>query len=369
MFINQIKEWDKGEQVVVFLNKENNLKDTRKKISKADSTHICYYDEESKTYEYEPGPVEIQERDIITIAENGKIYKTHYSYGNEVDIFITNHCNSNCIMCPLSETSRKKNSPEYLSWLKKYIAALPLDVGYINITGGEPTLAKDYFLDVLNILRSKFQKSGFQILTNGRSLADGALLRRILDMGPSGMLFAIPVHSCVPDVHDYITQVNGSFVQTDRGIKNLLKMDQRVEIRIVLSKLSIDTAIDTAKYITIHYTGITIVNFVAMEMMGNAAINKEKIWMDYDQIFIRIQEAIDILVRNGIDVKLYNFPLCMVKSGYWHIAAKSISAYKIQYQDACEACCVKEICGGFFGSTKKLMNPKVYPIQRNGVKI
>lgn len=29
----------------------------------------------------------------------------------EIDIFVTNKCNSNCIMCPMSEGSRRKNTP------------------------------------------------------------------------------------------------------------------------------------------------------------------------------------------------------------------------------------------------------------------
>ena len=219
--------------------------------------------------------------------------------------------------------------------------------------------------EILSILTNKFQHSGFQLLTNGRSISDSHLLYRLLKTGPSGMLFAIPVHSCIPQVHDQITQAEGSFAQTDRGIKNLLDSDQKVEIRIVISKLSIDTVTETARYIVNNYLDVSTVNFMAMEMMGNAAINRERIWIDYDQIFNKIEEAIDVLVTNGIDVKLYNLPLCMVKRGFWHIAVRSISSYKIQYQDACSACCVRDICGGFFGSTRRLMNPPVYPVQRS----
>ena len=59
----------------------------------------------------------------------------------EIDIFVTNKCNSNCIMCPMSEGSRRKNNPEHIEELKAYIRELPKDVEYINVTGGEPTLA------------------------------------------------------------------------------------------------------------------------------------------------------------------------------------------------------------------------------------
>ena len=84
---------------------------------------------------------------------------------------------------------------------------------------------------------------------------------------------------------------------------------------------------------------------------------------------MKIRTAIDQLIKNGFDVKLYNFPLCMIKKGYWYIAAKSISGYKIQYQDDCLLCEAKDICGGFFSSTKKLMNPKVYPINRSELQL
>lgn len=365
MLISKINNWDKGEQVVSITNKEPQEDDGKKRIIQIDERHISYIDRGRKVYSYEEGSLEVKENDIITISENGIVSGTHYRSGREVDIFITNHCNSNCIMCPLSEDIRRRQRFGYTEWLRKYIAAMPEDVPYINITGGEPTLAGEEFFEILSILTNKFQHSGFQLLTNGRSISDSHLLYRLLKTGPSGMLFAIPVHSCIPQVHDQITQAEGSFAQTDRGIKNLLDSDQKVEIRIVISKLSIDTVTETARYIVNNYLDVSTVNFMAMEMMGNAAINRERIWIDYDQIFNKIEEAIDVLVTNGIDVKLYNIPLCMVKRGFWHIAVRSISSYKIQYQDACSACCVRDICGGFFGSTRRLMNPPVYPVQRS----
>ena len=132
----------------------------------------------------------------------------------------------------------------------------------------------------------------------------------------------------------------------------------------MLSSISIGSVYETALYINQNYKNIHSVNFVAMEMMGNAAINRVRVWIDYGDIFPRIKKAVDLLVRTGIDVKLYNFPLCMVDEGYWPIAAKSISEYKIQYPKDCESCTVKEICGGFFGSTLHLMNPPVHPITK-----
>ena len=364
MLIKRILNWDRGEQVAVFLDNNRYETDNRICFWKYSDCEIVFRDGEETLYRYEEGPEEISGEDIVTISSDGIVKKTRFVPGKEIDIFVTNKCNSNCIMCPVSESVRKKNNGQYNEWLIKYINALPEHVGYINITGGEPTLAGDFFLETVKMLRDKYPHTGFQILTNGRSVSDNNFLDKLIPILPKGVLFAIPLHSSKAEIHDRITRAEGSFIQTDAGIRNLIKKQQKIEIRIVLSNISIGSVYETALYIKENYRNIHSVNFVAMEMMGNAVINRDQIWIGYEDIFPRIKKAVDLLVRAGIDVKLYNFPLCMVGEGYWPIAAKSISEYKIQYSKGCEGCTVKEICGGFFGSTLHLMKPPVRPITK-----
>lgn len=301
--------------------------------------------------------------DVISVGEKGYLNRVYDVETSEIDIFVTGQCNSNCVMCPLPEAVRKRHDKKHLEWIKDYIAILPDDVGYINVTGGEPTLARDGFFEILESLRSKFVYSNFQILTNGRSVSDNRFLHKLLEVSPVGTRFAIPLHSADPSIHDSITRAEGSFFQTDRGIKNLIKERQKVEVRIVVSQKNIDSLDETAKYIASNYPGVFCVNYIGMEMMGNAALNKDELWVDYAEVFRASRSGIDYLVNNGIDVQLYNFPLCDINRGYWHIAAKSITDYKIRYMDECEACVVKDICGGFFQSTKQVMKPKVHPIK------
>lgn len=227
----------------------------------------------------------------------------------------------------------------------------------------EPTLAGKDFLEIMHMLKEKFQHSGFQLLTNGRSAADNNFLNAMLKEMPDGIRYAIPLHCSREEVHDSITQVKGSFRQTVCGISNLLKHDAKVEIRIVVSSRNIDYLKDTAKFIVEYFPGVFCVNFVAMEMMGNAAKNREILWVDYAEVFKKAKTAIEILVTSGIDVQLYNFPLCAVEHDYWRLAAKSITEYKIRYMEACDECSVKPICGGFFVSTQKVMHPEVHPVK------
>ena len=300
--------------------------------------------------------------DILSVSPTGNTSVYYKAGTKEIDIFITNHCNSNCIMCPLSNAARRKKDEGQIEWIWEYIDLLPENIEYVNITGGEPTLKKEAFLATMARLTKKFNYSDFQLLTNGRSCADRQFLSAILKVSPKGMRFAIPIHAGEPSLHDYITQVKGSFYQTDAGVRNLLSANQKVEIRVVVSKINVEKLYQVAQFITSRYKGLFCVNFIGMEMMGNAAVNRKALWVDYDRAFKEAKGAIDHLVKNGIDVQLYNFPLCSVDEGYWSIVARSITDYKIRYMKECNQCEVKEICGGFFFSTKQIIHPAVMPI-------
>ena len=363
--MNKVLNWDKGDVLLIYENPNDidfNSVDYLRCYVTEGELYIIGLDDDNKYY-IDNYDSDNNSGDIISISDKG-IYSTVFYHDTyEVDIFVTNKCNSNCIMCPLSEYVRKQTKKNYIKWLKKYIDLLPENINYLNITGGEPTLAGEDFLDIMQILKNKYNKSDFQLLTNGRSVADKSFLNKILNVSPYGIRFAIPVHSTNSSVHDEITRVPNSFKQTDIGIKNLLNNNQKVEVRIVLSKKNIDTIFETAKYIQENYKGVFCINFIAMEMMGNAAINKDELWIDYGEAFKKIKKAVDLLVESGIDVQLYNFPLCALDKGYWHIASKSITDYKIRFMDECEECEIKDICGGFFYSTKQLMKPIVQPIR------
>ena len=69
------------------------------------------------------------------------------------------------------------------------------------------------------------------------------------------------------------------------------------------------------------------------------------------EAFKAIELAIKKLLVAGIDVSLYNFPLCCVKKGYWTICEKSISKHKVRFLDECDNCVVKALCGGIFAGS------------------
>ena len=89
-------------------------------------------------------------------------------------------------------------------------------------------------------------------------------------------------------------------------------------------------------------------------MLGSAFINQNEVWIKYSEAFQCSKEAIKLLIKNGIDVALYNFPLCAVEKEYHYICCKSITDYKIRYNIECDQCRLKDACGGVFAGTLKM---------------
>lgn len=141
-----------------------------------------------------------------------------------------------------------------------------------------------------------------------------------------------------------------------------MKNDIKVEIRLVVNKLNIEDFDNISQLIIKQFRNIEYVSVIAMEMTGNALKNKDKVWVSYKESFTLIANSIKKLVENGIDVKLYNFPICTVESPFWTLCKKSISTEKVRFADECVQCKYKKSCSGIFAGTFKLEKEDIKPI-------
>ena len=300
--------------------------------------------------------------DIITINEKGAMRTLYDSSTGDATIYLTALCNSNCIMCPSFDKERKSENAMPDEWIYEYIRLLPADVKHIVITGGEPTLRTELFFDVLYGIAEKYPNVETLILSNGRSFSSKQIVTRFLNHCPPYTTIAIPIHHCYPSIHDNITRAPGSFKQTHMGIDHLLANKVAVELRIVVSKLNCEYLEQIAELIVNDFKTVSVVNFIGLETRGNCAINFDSLFVPFDSVFSYIKPAVLALVEAGIDVGLYNFPLCWVDEGFRGICKKSITPSKIRYNPECDVCALKSACGGFFGTTRALAKPTVKPI-------
>ena len=304
----------------------------------------------------------IEENDVIYIDKGGMAECIYQSKNRSLDIIATMHCNSNCVMCPIKEEARQIEEDAYLEWVKAFIAVLPDDIRYICITGGEPTLIRRELLDLFDMLMAKYRTSSFQLLTNGRSAANSDFCDELVAHIPRYTWIGIPLHAHEEKLHDRITQSAGSFRQTVKGIKNLIKHGNTIEIRVLVTKLNAQDMLDLAHFIEREMKGVACVTFMGIEAMGSAAKNIDDVWIPYSEAARCCEDAIDYLVGSGIDVMLYNFPLCTLNRKYWFLAKKSITPYKVRFYDDCQSCEVKEGCCGFFFSTLNVRRTVVRPV-------
>ncbi len=300
--------------------------------------------------------------DVLEISEKGIIYRWFSSVEGDAGIATTPKCNSNCLMCPASEQERK-NDEYSIENLIKVINYMPDDLWYFTITGGEPTLVGEKrFLEIYRTVKNHLPLTKILLLTNGRTLGDKTFFDAFVKENTDMLRIAIPIHGSTPERHDIITQSPGGFVQTMRGIRNVMDAGIELELRVVVSKLNCDDLLDISKLIVKCFPKTKIVHFVGLEMRGNCVVNASKVIISYEEAFKRSKEAINNLMMHGIDVALYNFPYCMIDRKYWPLAKKSISAYKSEFYQECECCEMRDVCCGIFTATKAFYKPAVKPI-------
>ena len=299
--------------------------------------------------------------DVFEVSDNGNAYLYYNTQSADNAFLLSLKCNSNCIMCPVAENVRKTGHIANSQSLIKIASQIPIDAQHLTLTGGEPFLIGEGVFDFFEYLKGKFTHSDFLLLTNGRAFCSASFANRTRQTLPSNTIIGIPIHGHNAELHDHITQVKGSFDQTCKGIKNMLNLGCRIELRIVVSKLNYMHINEIADLIINEFPTTDCVKFMGLEMLGNAAKHCDDVWLPYPQAFNSSERAIDKLILNGIDVGIYNFPMCSVPSRYWGIYQKSISDYKIRYAANCDLCAMKNDCGGIFGGTIRLAKDDVIP--------
>jgi His-Xaa-Ser system radical SAM maturase HxsC len=338
-----------------------------------DRLDFVFYSE-GKVYLY-PGEIELNpdegvldrfseccDYDVFEIWPNGSLHQKYSEKSTDNYFFVTSKCNSNCIMCPSPEESRRKGVNTAVEDLIELVNHIPDNTPHLTITGGEPFMMGDDIFILLEACQKKFKRTQFLLLSNGRAFAIKRIYEQFMEVVPDNMIVAIPIHGSCAVNHDLITQVKGSFEQSIIGIKRLIRSGISVEIRIVVSYLNVFDFSEIAKMIINDLPGVEYISVIAMEMTGNAWKNRTSVWIPYNTAFMHIESGIHEMINNGVDVRIYNFPLCTVDSKYWNICEKSISPDKVRYAEQCEGCKYKETCGGIFAGTISMVKDELKAI-------
>jgi MoaA/NifB/PqqE/SkfB family radical SAM enzyme len=240
------------------------------------------------------------------------------------DLKITSLCNNCCIHCSESD-EKERNELAGHAYESRTAEIFNRIVEYRNqgievltITGGEPTLRKD----IIEIVRKSVSLhifTGFQ--TNARLLAYPEFARQI---SMKGVHFVAAIQGHRKEIHDSITQADGSFDQSEKGILNLLDLKSSISINTVISGKN-------AQYLhniisEFYQRGIKKFNFVYPRMKGNALLHADEVIVPYGKIKDQLLDIVEFKnKKSDIWIKFENIPSCIIQG---NIALSSDSVLK-----------------------------------------
>ncbi|GAA4443421.1 His-Xaa-Ser system radical SAM maturase HxsC [Ravibacter arvi] len=291
--------------------------------------------------------------DVIQILPSGVLHVLFRAGSLDNSLFTTDQCNSNCLMC--SQPPKKVDDIEYHFELNcSIIRLMPATTEIVGITGGEPTLLGQKLFEMFRMLTEMHPHCLVHILTNGRAFAYQSFVKQYLSVSTENHIWGIPIYSDFYSDHDYIVQAKGAFNETIQGIYNLARIGARIELRIVVHKLTVLRLKQLTKFISKNLTFVERVAFMGLEYIGYTPFNDQLLWIDPLDFQEELHDAVVLLDDLGINVSIYNLPLCLLPKEVRRFAIKSISDWKREYLTMCTGCALKTDCGGVFGTSKKL---------------
>jgi MoaA/NifB/PqqE/SkfB family radical SAM enzyme len=206
---------------------------------------------------------------LIIAIENDEYMQPVPHHDGHFDIKLGYSCNNNCLHCVIkpnlkhaeecgADIAANPNMGLWCSWdlkfdnvVKQLMSAEVYNSNSITLTGGEPTIRKD-FIEILRWLYFNRPDKCIGLQTNGRRLSDINLVKKIRRFSRQ-INFVIAIHGS-ENVHNLITntRVKGNpFRDTVQGILNLQQVfgnDLSMRTEMVLSNYNLCDVLNSIKF-------------------------------------------------------------------------------------------------------------------------
>lgn len=307
----------------------------------------------------------LRDGDIVVLeGGTGLVRSLYRPYELHHHLFATERCNSNCLMC--SQPPKDRDDVEALTERNlELIRLIRPRPPYLTITGGEPTLLGDNLFKLLLQLKMSLPETELHILTNGRAFAWPEYAQRFADVGHPNISLGIPLYSDFAGAHDHVVQAKGAFDQTVAGLHQAARNGIRVEVRVVLHKLTIPRLTKLVDYIYRNLTFVEHIALMGLEYTGYTPRNIEELWIDPCDYQDELEEAVEFLAVRNMTVSIYNHQLCVLKRSLWKYSRQAISDWKNVYTGVCDTCAARRQCGGFFHWNTKVQSRGIHPISED----
>jgi len=300
--------------------------------------------------------------DIIAVSSDGR--RVTVAWKNSAthnSLLLTEQCDNYCLMC--SQPPREADDSWLFGRAERIVSLLPPAARSVGLTGGEPTLHPEELLGLLGHCRQIRPEVQLHLLSNGRKFADIGFASRYAQIGHHDIMVGIPLYAPEAGRHDFIVQAHGAFEETVHGILNLASLGQRVEIRVVIQRHTVPVLEALAGFIARNLPFVDQVALMGLEMTGLARPNAAEVWIDPADYQDELIAATRLLTDARVTVKIYNHQLCVLDQRLWPFAVRSISDWKTNYLDVCDACAVRSACGGVFATSGRRLSAHLHPLE------
>lgn len=290
---------------------------------------------------------DIEQGDVIFPRPDRNVVDISYRESDlHHTLFLTNRCNSNCLMCSQPPTKHDDGwlVDEALD-IVRHIGRSPSSIG---ITGGEPLLLGSRLRQVLDHIEEVHPTTRIDLLTNGRLLSDATVASTVLDGLSAQVAWLIPLYGHAHMLHDFVVQAPGAYEQTLEGILRLQDRGFAIQLRIVLIEPVLEWLEDLCDFVGKNLPFVREVALMACEPVGFALANNDICRLDLNDWQVQLSRASRKLARYGVRHLFMNTPLCALPPELRPLAQRSISDWKQVYSDECTGCAFRESCSGLF---------------------
>lgn len=274
---------------------------------------------------------------------------------------VVRHCNHLCGFCSNPTTPYEHSFDTMKVLVDDFVER---EYFGIILTGGEPTLHPE-----LPRITEYARSVGLHVrmITNGTRLADEVFAR---DMANAGLqLVHVSVYSVRPEVEAQLRSTEGTLDKAFAAVDNAHRFGIEVNVNCVINKLNADHLDESIAYWIQHHPFIR--HFVWNNLdpsMGRAEVNQDQFTPRLADFELSLHRAMRMLQKSGRTFRVEKVPLCYMTDFAWastetrkivkgeerivfFLDAKQAvrqTEWGHIYTAACDACSLREICGGLF---------------------
>ena len=301
--------------------------------------------------------------------------------GMRTYLYISYKCNCNCFFCASDKTNVVNFDNEVtLDDAKQFIINSP-QKDVLIISGGEPTIHKD-FLEIVRYGKKFFKQ--VSLMTNCLKFSDKDFLRETIDAGVDRI--SIPFYSsCESELNHMLGNAN-AYARFMLGLTNVNELlpiyNFDVRVKLLLAKFTYKTNPSSIDFIATMFPNIKKISLYGFHISSKALKHADECVVNYSDSIPFNDIVIQKLHKYGYDYQVCEIPLCafseevrrhLIKSNRiaypdeaymkrpdWR--AKIVSSRVIEPQE-CKICALYSLCPKVLAKNALAFNHGLSPIK------